>query len=226
MRRADEKLGLIGKFFLYICLIALIMGAVNGIGVVQAIIGGVRTEGVVSADAEGELRVRYEAEGQEYFAECSMKLFEGARMQVHYRPDQPEKGRVTESKAWSYSLLAGGLFSAVGWAFGTANRKRLRLMKELAARGIEAAAQITRVEKHHSFVLRTMIYDLDALCMHPVTGREVSVHCDGLLFNPAKKNPDGTVKVLFDPEESDKYYVNAENQQITGYHKEKAEPGM
>lgn len=226
MRRLSDQLAMFGGFFVLIGMISLLNGLIHAAGAVwMTVAGGIEATGVYTEDESGEKHIQYEADGQLYRIECAMGGSAAEEVKVCYLKDNPGTARMTDPDKWGLYILTGAVFSAVGMAFMTAKIKNHRLLRALLQDGICVQAQIDEIECERFPPKWRKCYRISAGMKHPGTGRWVKVQSGWLLDHPGKRLTDGTVTVLADRSDENRYYVKLERGEMTGYKKIKVNDG-
>ncbi|MBQ2955676.1 MAG: hypothetical protein IJE08_04360 [Clostridia bacterium] len=220
MRRLSDQFTMIGGLFLFVGLISLLNGLFHAAGSVwMTAAGGVETAGVYIKDENEQTCIRYEADGKIYLLDCFMGGKPGEQAAVRYLPENPATARVTDADKWSPYIGSGVAFAAVGAAFLYARIRRNLLLKDLLKNGVSVQAQIDEIESGSFPPSRRKCYRVQASMKHPGTGRCVKVSSGWFLDHPGKHLTDGTVSVLADPNDEDRYYVKLERGEMSGYRK-------
>ena len=219
MRRLEGKLAFMGGMLMFIGCISLLMGMIHAVSAAWVLLnGGAAAEGVYVPDGKGGLSIRYEADGTAYHTESTLRGTEGKRVPVHYPPNAPEKGVVTDAEAWSIPLTAGAAFAGIGAAFMAGNVRYSRLMKDLMKNGISVEAQITRIEKSRWWI-GERTYRIHAALIHPATGNQINVRSGELLDNPERYLLSDTVTVFVDRTDEKRYCMLTDGKKTRGYQK-------
>ena len=220
MRKLSDQWAMPGGLFLLIGLIILLNGLFHAAGAVwMAAAGGMEATGVYTEDEAGEKYIQYEADGRRYRLECAMGGTDGKEVAVRYRADDPGIARVTDPDEWGLAVLAGAVFAAVGMAFMSAMIRNHRLLKSLLKDGIYVQAQIDEIECGSFPPKWRACYRVRASMKHPATGRWIKVYSGWLIDHPGKYLTDGTVTVLADKADENRYYMKLERGEMKGYKK-------
>ena len=220
MRKLSDQWAMFGGFFVFVGVIILLNGLSHAAGTVwMAVADSIEATGVYIEDDSGEKHIQYEANGHLYRIECAIGGGAGEEVKVRYLLDNPGAARMTDLDKWGLYVSAGAVFSAVGMAFMSAMIKNHRLLKSLLKDGIRVQAQIDEIECGSFPPKWRKCYRVQASMKHPAAGRWVKVSSGWLLDHPGKRLTDGTVTVLADPLDENRYYVMLERGEMTGYKK-------
>lgn len=226
MRRLADQWAMFGGVFAFVGLLSLLNGLFHTAGDVWMMAAGsVEMTGIYSEDEQERQYIQYEADGRLYRIECAMGGSAGEEVKVRYLTDDPGTARMTDPEKWSLFVFCGTVFFAVGMAFMSAMIKNHRRLKSLLKDGIRVQAQIDEIECGSFPPKWRKCYRVTASMKHPGTGRRVKVSSGWLIDHPGKKLTDGTVTVLADRTDENRYYMKLEHGELTGYRKIKVESG-
>lgn len=226
MRKLSDRLAMIGRFFVFVGLIALMSGAYHAVGAAWMIMaGGVETMGIYTEDEQGENYIQYAADGRLYQMECALGGHPGEQVAVRYLPDAPQRARMTDWGKLGEYVFSGLLFSAAGMCFMSAMIREKRMLQALLRDGVWIQAQIDEIESKRFLTEWRRYHRVTANMKHPGTGRCVHVSSGWLLDHPGKYLTDGTVPVLTDQMDENRYYMKLERGEPAGYKKMKVESG-
>lgn len=222
MRRLADQWAMLGRIFAFIGLLGILSGLFHAVGTVWMMAAGsVETMGIYAEDEQEGQYIQYEADGQLYRIECALGGQPGTQAAVRYLIDDPGTARMTDPEKWGLSVFSGAVFFAVGMAFMSVMIRNKRLRRSLFKDGLCVQAQIDEIECESLPPKWRKRYRIIASMKHPGTGRWVKVSSGWLMDHPGKYLTDGTVTVLADKADENRYYMKLERGEMTGYQKTK-----
>ena len=217
MKGIKNVLGFMAAMFLCMGLLFVGMSVWQQLGNSRWEAEAVSTEGVYISVGKGNVRISYEAEGQNWVIPSSFQssfIRVGDPVTVWYQPGNPGSGRITSWITWGLFRVIGGTFALIGLGFLIALLRGVMKRRSLEMNGTRVTAQVVSIDRVYAVRINGQNpYVIRAVCEHPYTRQQMNVKSSYLMNDPTGRIQNGQVTVLVDPMQDKRYYMETDHLQ-------------